>query len=144
MSEIEKQATTRETAEEQAELDHLERAMAYQAGDLAGEAKAEFEAHLGTCERCQRALAAATEWLPKLGELGPAAPAFTPKRSVEEQVARFDAMVAAERDARRGKLLRRVGLAIAAVVVVAFATVVVLNALHAGPRPQEHLYAPHP
>jgi anti-sigma factor RsiW len=71
----------------------LEQAMAYYGGDLSPEEAAAFEAHLATCPGCQEALRLAKESFPLVEQLL----AFKPKHTIDEQVARFEAMVAEKR-----------------------------------------------
>jgi anti-sigma factor RsiW len=100
------------------DLSHAQMAMAYYSGKLSLEEKAAFELHLTTCVDCQKLLAEAKANLP----IAEAALAFTPKRSVDEQVAQFDAVVRAEteRDTRRW-MIGAYALAAAVVALMAFA-----------------------
>jgi anti-sigma factor RsiW len=77
--------------------ERLEQVVAYYGGDLTGAEKAEFEAHLATCEECQRALQLARKALPVAEDML----AFKPKRTIDEQVARFEAMWAEKTKAER-------------------------------------------
>jgi anti-sigma factor RsiW len=79
--------------------DHEERlmqAMAYYGHDLSPEETAEFEAHLATCAECQEILQVARAGLP----FAEALLAFEPKHTLDEQMARFEAM-RAERAKRK-------------------------------------------
>ena len=75
----------------------LEQVVAYYSGDLTGSEKAAFEAHLATCEECQRALRLAQLAMPVAEDML----AFKPKRTIDEQVARFEAMWAEKKKAER-------------------------------------------
>jgi predicted anti-sigma-YlaC factor YlaD len=71
--------------------DHEERlmqAMAYYGHDLSPEETAEFEAHLATCDECREMLEVARTGLP----FAEALLAFEPKHTLDEQMARFEAM----------------------------------------------------
>jgi len=99
----------------------LERVVAYYDGDLAPAEKAAFEAHLATCKDCQYALHLARTALPVAEDmLG-----FKPKRTIDEQVARFEAKWAekarAEAAARRPRSTTWLpfGLALGAAAAVA-------------------------
>jgi anti-sigma factor RsiW len=109
------------TREELEEIEHLAKAMAYQAGDLNPTEAAAFEAHLPTCALCPPVLADAPGREKQLLQLGDAMPVatFTPKHTVEEQVQRFDAMVKQERKARVQRIV--LWSAAAAVLVAAVA-----------------------
>jgi anti-sigma factor RsiW len=128
--------------------ERLEQAMAYYGGDLSPEERAEFEAHLASCAECTEALRLAKVAFPAVEQvLG-----FTPKHSIDEQVARFEARVrerdeksravstAASTRPRRARLW--VGLAVAA-AVAAIALLVFLRMTPLG-RPGEREYAPIP
>jgi anti-sigma-K factor RskA len=109
------------TPEQAAEMEHIANAMAYYAGDLAGQEKADFEAHLPTCARCQKLLAEAPQLMADLDRLAPAAPTFTPKHTIDEQVVRFSAMVAEERYRRRQRVFRIAAIAAVALLVLGVA-----------------------
>jgi anti-sigma factor RsiW len=68
---------------------------AYLSDSLEQEQKASLEAHLTTCEECQGELAAQQALFSDVNEVL----AFKPKRTIDEQVARFEREVAAERKA---------------------------------------------
>jgi anti-sigma factor RsiW len=137
MSEREPKEMTEELPEP-AGLAELERAVAYHAGHLDAAARAEFEVHLATCAACQQTLAEMKQLMPKLGSLESAVPGFTPKRTVEEQVARFDRMVAAE---RRQRLFRRVAV-VAVAAAVAIGGVAAFKVLTHHKPPRQQLFAP--
>ena len=101
------------TEEEREE--HLTAAMAYQAGHLDGEVKADFERHLATCELCQWALKKAETALPMVNKLLAGPP---PKDAafVDAQVEQFKVLVAREQAARA---TRRRALGFAAIGVAA-------------------------
>ncbi len=117
----------------------LEQAMVYYGGDLSAAEAAAFEAHLATCAGCQESLRFAKERLP----VAEALLAFTPKRSIEEQVQRFEAMVAERRRAARP---RRARLWIGLVFGAAMAAAVTFALLRIGPRliGRDEVYAPEP
>ncbi len=128
--------------------ERLEQAMAYYGGDLSPEETVEFEAHLAGCVECTEALRLAKAAFPAVDQvLG-----FTPKRSIDEQVERFEALVR-ERDEKarvssHAALVRPrrvplwVGLALAA-AVAAIAFLVFSRMAPLG-RPGEREYAPIP
>jgi anti-sigma factor RsiW len=120
--------------------DRLEQAMAYYGGDLSPEEAAEFEAHLASCPGCQEALRLAKAALPLAEQLL----AFTPKRSIDEQVARFEAMVEEKRRKEwRARPSRRrlwVGIAVGAAAAAA-AAFAVFRVAGPGTVPGE-VYAP--
>jgi anti-sigma factor RsiW len=105
--------------------DHEERlmqAMAYYGNDLSAEEKAEFEAHLATCDECREILEVARAGLP----FAEALLTHEPKHTLDEQMARFEAMraerVRAEAAARRSPRSTtwlRFGLALGAAAAVA-------------------------
>jgi anti-sigma factor RsiW len=133
------------TREELEEIEHLAQAMAYQAGDLNPTERAAFEAHLPTCKICPAAMAASGEHWKQLSALGGAA-TFTPKYTVDEQVQRFDAMVKAEREAKRAPdepwLARYWGrLVLGAAAAAAAAVLLVMRTPSASTGP-DHMYAP--
>jgi anti-sigma factor RsiW len=108
--------------------------------------RAAFEAHLQGCEECQRDLAAQKALFAQVNEVL----AVKPKRTIEEQVARFEKMVAAERAAAQtGKPLEKrrrrvpawaIGLG-AATAAAAVAAVGIWET--ASPRPEPgKVYAP--
>jgi anti-sigma factor RsiW len=66
---------------------------AYLSEALEPEEKAAFEAHLATCEECQSEVAAQRALFDQVNK----ALVFKRKRSIDEQVARFESEVAAER-----------------------------------------------
>jgi len=68
---------------------------AYLSDTLEPDERAAFEAHLATCEECQQELSAQRALFDQVNE----ALAFKRKRSIDEQVARFEREVAAERAA---------------------------------------------
>jgi anti-sigma factor RsiW len=87
----------------------IEQAMAYYGGDLSPAEAAEFEAHLATCPGCQAVLRLAKENLPQAMALL----AFTPKHTIDQQVARFEALAAETRrtaEAEAGLNLRALTL----------------------------------
>jgi anti-sigma factor RsiW len=75
-----------ELYDDDAPLTHLEQAMLYRNGDMTPEEKAAYEPHLATCAECQRSIATANKVMPFVN----AHLAFKPKRTVDEQVAKFD------------------------------------------------------
>jgi anti-sigma factor RsiW len=81
----------------------LERVVAYYDGDLTAAEKAEFEVHLATCKECQHALRLAQMALPVAEDML----AFKPKHTIDEQVARFEAMWAEKRKAEAEAEARR-------------------------------------
>jgi anti-sigma factor RsiW len=119
--------------------ERLEQLMDYYAGDVAGEARAEFEAHLEACEECQTTLRRAKEVLP----FAEAYLAFKPKYTVDEQVARFEAM-AAERDRAGKREPRRWGLWLGLALGATAAVVVAMAWLRQAPvvHPGQEIYAP--
>lgn len=91
---------------------------AYLKGELNGEARAAFEAHLPACERCRKAVAAVGTLFPGLAP-PPPAPSLP---SAAELLAQLDGELARARarNAKRGDRRRRnmlVGLAIVAVLL---------------------------
>jgi anti-sigma factor RsiW len=127
----------------------LERAMAYYGGNLSPEEAAEFEAHLAGCEGCREALREANATFPAVEQVL----RFKPKRTIDEQVARFEAMLKARDEKQRSISLARVarprgvrlwvGLAFA--VAVAVATVFAFSRLsHIIVRPGDQVYGPQP
>ncbi len=97
---------------------HLTRAMDYYDGGLLGADKAEFEAHLSTCDSCQHALAQARVLLPKVSELLADAPLpARPSAPAVKQVPR----IRAASWMRRSPQAWRVPLALAAAVLVVLA-----------------------
>ena len=129
-----------EILEDDAPLTHTEQAMAYYGNDLTPAEKVTFEAHLAGCAECQALLADAQRLLPRAEALLAATAAFKPKYTVEEQVRRFDQMVAAERVQRRRRWrLATYALAVGVAVMVGIAA---LNALRSPPRPAQTMYAP--
>ena len=119
--------------------ERLEQLMAYYGGDLAGEELAEFEAHLASCPDCQRTLRQAKKVLP----LAEAMLAFKPKRTIDEQVARFEAMWA-ERDREKAKRKppRRAVIWMSLAVWAAAAIVMALALLRQTPVNPKQVYAP--
>jgi anti-sigma factor RsiW len=118
---------------------HTDRAMAYYGNDLSPEERAEFEQHLATCAECQALLEKAKQFLPTAERMLAASSKFTPRHTIDEQVARFERMVAEERDSEKQSAVRmRWSLALAAAVLVALAGVafVVLSR----PRPAKDGY----
>jgi len=59
--------------------------------------RAAFETHLAGCEECRQELAAQKALFARVNEVL----AVKPKRTIEEQVARFEKMVAEERAQKR-------------------------------------------
>jgi anti-sigma factor RsiW len=119
--------------------ERLEQLMAYYGGDLEGEELAEMEAHLASCEDCRRTLRQARQVLP----VAEAMLAFKPKRTIDEQVARFEAMWA-ERDRATRKQAGRpvllwVGLAVGAAAAILLALALIRQA---PPNPNTQVYAP--
>jgi predicted anti-sigma-YlaC factor YlaD len=119
--------------------ERLEQLMEYYAGDVAGEARAELEAHLEGCQECQTTLKQAKEVLP----FAEAYLAFKPKRTIDEQVARFEAMWA-ERDRVKEREPRRWGLWLGLALGAATAVVVAIAWLRQGSvvHPGQEIYAP--
>jgi anti-sigma factor RsiW len=120
----------------------LEQVMAYDGGDLSGEERAEFESHLAGCEECQRALAQAKQALP----MAEAMAAFEPKRTIDEQVARFDEMVRRKRAREAVELRSRqrrlwISFAVAAAVAAAVAWVFV-RVIGSTVSPERQVYVP--
>src|SRR5262249_1340487 len=120
----------------------LTQVMAYYGGDLTGEERVEFEAHLAGCAECQKALEQAKQSLP----MAEAMAAFQPKRTIDEQGARFEEMVrkkrAREADERRTRQRR---LWISLVVATAVATVVgwvFLRVIGSTVSPDRQVYVP--
>jgi anti-sigma factor RsiW len=99
---------------EETELTHTEQAMAYYGEELSADEKFAFERHLEGCKECQELLADARRLLPAAEALL----AFKPKYTVEEQVRRFDGMVAAEAH-QRARRFQVAKWALAAVALVA-------------------------
>ena len=104
--------------------------MAYYGGDLSPEETAEFEKHLATCPECQETLKVAKETLPFTEALL----AFKPKHTIDEQVARFEAIWAEKRrqeamaEPSTTPARRRLWFALAIGVAVVAATVFALIA----------------
>jgi anti-sigma factor RsiW len=108
--------------------DHQERlmqAMAYYGHDLSPDETAEFEAHLATCDECQEMLQVARAGLP----FAEALLSFEPKHTLDEQMARFEALRAekakrkpSSRPAREVRL--RVNAWIAVLLAVALGGIV--------------------
>ena len=98
--------------------------------------RAAFETHLKGCEECQRELAAQKALFARVNQVL----AVKPKRTIEEQVARFEKMVAAERAEKRRRLFWQIPLGIA---LAAAATVAAANLLHhTAQRPDQIMTAP--
>jgi anti-sigma factor RsiW len=110
--------------------ERLEQLMAYYGGDLTGDELAEFEAHLAGCEDCQITLKLAKKTLP----MAEAMLAFKPKHTIDEQVARFEAMWAEKRraEARARTSRNRRWLVVAFGATAAAATAVAI--LRFGPN----------
>ena len=99
-----------------------------------------FEAHLRGCEECQRELAAQKALFAQVNQVL----AVKPKRTIEEQVARFEKMVAAERAAEPSRKRRRVpawaiGIGAAAATAAAAAVGILESS---GPRLEQVVGAP--
>jgi anti-sigma factor RsiW len=93
----------------------------YLSDTLEPEARASFEAHLATCQECQEELAAQRALFDQVNQ----ALAFKPKRTIDEQVARFEQQVATERAThrprpRRAWRLPAAGMALAASIAAGF------------------------
>jgi anti-sigma factor RsiW len=121
----------------------LERVVAYYGDELTPAEKTEFEAHLATCEGCQHALRLAQMALPVAEDIL----AFKPKHTIDEQVARFEAMWAEKRKAeaaalrtRRSMVWLRWGVALGAAVAVGM--LLFLLKLPGKVRPDQEIYAP--
>jgi len=100
--------------------------------------RAAFEAHLKDCQECQRELADQKALFAQVNEVL----AVKPKRTIEEQVARFEKMVAAERAEKRRRLLWQIPLGLA---LAAAATVAAANLLHRpAQRPDQIMNSPRP
>ena len=102
--------------------------------------RAAFEAHLRGCEECQRELAAQKALFAQVNQVL----AVKPKRTIEEQVARFEKMVAAERAAEPSRKRRRVpawaiGIGAAAATAAAAAVGILESS---GPRLEQVVGAP--
>jgi len=104
--------------------ERLEELAAYYGGDLSPAETAAFEAHLAECERCRETLRVMKSALPLAEEML----AFKPKHTIDEQVARFQAMVKEKRareaaDARipRGRLWLALSIGAAVTAVAAYA-----------------------
>jgi anti-sigma factor RsiW len=118
----------------------LEQTMAYYGGDLSPEEAAEFEKHLATCPGCQESLRLAKTALPVVNKLL----AIPRKRSIDEQVARFEAMVEEKRRKERRALSSRRRLWIGIAFGTAAAAAATFAILRLGPHivlPGE-VYAP--
>ncbi len=108
--------------------------------------RAAFEAHLEGCEECREELAAQKALFARVNELL----AVKPKRTIEEQVARFEKMVAAERATERSgersrKRLRAPPWAIGLAAAAATASAAALGTWElAAPRVEQVLGAPRP
>ena len=115
----------------------------YLSETLEPEERAAFEEHLKTCEECQRDLAAQKALFAQVNKML----AVKPKRTIEEQVARFEKMVAEERAGKTAETRRRrvpgwaIGIG-AAVATAAAAAVGILET--AGPRLEPLMNAPRP
>jgi anti-sigma factor RsiW len=104
----------------------------YLSDTLEPEARASFEAHLATCQECQEELAAQRALFAQVNQ----ALAFKPKRTIDEQVARFEQQVAAERAAHRPRPRRAWRLPAGALALAAGAAAVFLMLRQpAGPAP---------
>jgi anti-sigma factor RsiW len=77
--------------------------------------RAAFEAHLEECEECRQELAAQKALFARANE----ALAVKPKRTIEEQVARFEKMVAAERTEKKRWRAPPLAIRLAAAAAVA-------------------------
>jgi anti-sigma factor RsiW len=120
----------------------LEQVMAYYGGDLTGEERTEFEAHLAGCQECQNALAQAKQALPTAEALA----AFQPKRTIDEQVARFEEMVSKKRAREADELRtrqRRLWISLAVATAVAAAVgYVFLRVIGSTVAPDRQVYIP--
>ncbi len=133
--------------------ERLEEAIAYYGGDLSPEEKALFEAHLADCPGCQEALRLAKENLPQLEAML----AFKPKHTIDEQVSRFEQMMAQKRseaeDPTQNQRLvvpavraQRARLWIGLVFGAAVAVLLAFLLLRSGSNANGHgeVYGPHP
>jgi anti-sigma factor RsiW len=93
----------------------------YLSETLEPEARAALEAHLDTCEECQDEAAAQRALFDQVNQ----ALAVKPERTIDQQVARFEKMVAAERAQKRRRLrwLIPVRIVLAAALAVVAAPV---------------------
>jgi anti-sigma factor RsiW len=117
----------------------------YLSETLEPEVRAELEAHLESCEECQAETEAQNALFAQVNE----ALVVKPKHTIDEQVARFEKIVAAERAQKRLKVrhkLRRrllwqipVGVAVAAMLAVVAAQLLRAPAQ----RPDQIMAAPH-
>jgi anti-sigma factor RsiW len=129
------------TAMAKPELGHRsDEITSYLSETLEPEERAKLEAHLDTCEECQSEVEAQKALFSQVNEVL----AVKPKRTIDEQVARFEKIVAQERAqavaVRRRRLRWELPLGIA--VAAALAAMAVIAWHGASTRPDRIMAAP--